>query len=180
VAMPDDLKNRFLTLIDPSFGPENAATSASGRLSGLVSGFEAFLRSPLLGHGPNSFPLATGCGFQAHNVYGQVLCEVGALGTLAFGAILFCFARNAVRARRWYARGRPRDFLFYTMRGLGISVLMLCLLGWSGHNLYRYNWQWFAAFQIVTYYAIRGKRAPAVAGRLQAAGRGPLVAWRPA
>jgi hypothetical protein len=174
VAMPDDLKNRFLTLLDSSYGPQNAASSAMGRMSGLVNGYDAFLRSPLLGHGPNSFPLATGCGFQAHNVYGQLLCELGGLGVLAFGALLFYFVRNAVLVRRCYARGRPRDFTFYTMRGLGISVFMLCLLGWSGHNLYRYNWQWFAAFQIIAVYCVCNKRALPVTAR-------PMVpgTWQP-
>jgi hypothetical protein len=86
-----------------------------------------------------------------------VLGELGLLGALALGALLYCFWRNWLEARRLHRSGpnRPRDFAFYVSRAVAMDALLLCFLGWSGHNLYRYNWQWFAAFQAMFKFDLR-------------------------
>ena len=67
-CLPQDLRTRYETIIDPSVGPKNAQESASGRFAGLVYGFEAWQQNPLLGYGPNGFKYATGReGAGAHN-----------------------------------------------------------------------------------------------------------------
>jgi O-antigen ligase len=159
VALPAELQNRYLTLIDSSYGPKNAAESASGRVDGLMYGIEAWEKSPLLGHGPRAFDFATGRMGGAHNLYGQVLSEMGALGALVLGALVVCFALNWLEVWRTYRANPdlPRDFSFYLSRGMGIIVVLLLLLGWSGHTLYRYNWQWFAAFQAIAVHCVRQK-----------------------
>ena len=181
LAMPGDLQNRFLTIIDPSYGPKNAQTSATGRLDGLIYGFMAWQQSPVLGNGPDSFRWATGRQGGAHNVYGQLISEVGALGALAFAGILLGFGYNNAEARRYY-RHRPvrdRDLPFYVCRAVGVCVILLCFLGMAGHNLYRYYWLWFAAFQMIALHCIREQAA------LVGAHRPVCVAasswrWRPA
>jgi O-antigen ligase len=157
LILPGSLQNRFMTLIDPSVGPANAQGSAEGRVAGLVFGYMAWQQSPLLGHGPNCFAFATGRAGGAHNLYGQVLAEMGLLGALALLALLFCFWRNALEARRFYRRrpGQPRGLPYHTMRALSMCVVLLILLGWSGHTLYRYNWLWAAAFQTVALSCVR-------------------------
>jgi hypothetical protein len=35
----------------------------------------------------------------------------------------------------------------------------MLLLGCAGHNLYRYHWQWFAAFQAVAVHCLRARAA---------------------
>jgi O-antigen ligase len=167
VALPESLQNRFLTLIDPSYGPKNAEESASGRLDGLLYGIEAWERSPLLGFGPSSFAYSTGRGGGAHNLYGQILSEVGLLGALAFVGIVAGFGANWVEARRRARRlpGRGRDLAFQVSRAVGLDVVLLLFLGWAGHNLYRYNWLWFASFQIVAVHCIRAKASSPGAGR---------------
>src|SRR5262249_32728438 len=77
VLMPGYLQDRFLTLIDPSYGPHNAQESAEGRLTGFFDGLELWNRNLLAGVGPGAFALATGRGFNSHNVYGQVTGELG-------------------------------------------------------------------------------------------------------
>ena len=160
-VLPDDLQNRYLTLVDSSYGPKNAALSASGRMDGLVYGFEAWEKSPLLGHGPRGFDFATGRLGGAHNLYGQIISEVGTLGALLFLALVVCFALNWLEVWRAFRSNPdlPRDFAFYLSRGIGIIVVLLLLLGWSGHTLYRYNWQWFAAFQAIAVHCVRQKLA---------------------
>jgi O-antigen ligase len=165
LALPGELQNRFMTLIDPSYGPANAQGSAEGRIAGLICGYQAWLQSPLLGHGPATFAFVTGRAGGAHNLYGQVLAEVGALGALALAGLLFTFWRNALEARRFYRRrpGQPRDFSYHLMRAVSVNVLLMLLLGWSGHTLYRYNWMWAAAFQVVALHCVRLKAARAAA-----------------
>jgi O-antigen ligase len=163
VAMPDYLQERFLTLIDPSYGPQTAQDSMEGRLGGFVSGLELFDRSPLVGFGPGSFAFATGSGFNSHNVYGQVMGEMGAVGVVVFLGVLVCFLANWLETWAIYRRHRewPRDFLYQTSRSVGVCVLMLLFIGWAGHNLYRYNWLWLAAFQAVALHCIRRRAAQA-------------------
>jgi O-antigen ligase len=166
VLMPDFLQDRFLTLIDPSYGPANAQESAEGRLGGLVNGFELWSQSPIAGVGPGSFLLAGGSGFNSHNVYGQVMGEMGAIGIVVFLGVLLCFLANWLETRAIYRRRPewPRDFLYQTTRSIGVCVLLLLFLGWAGHNLYRYNWLWLGAFQAVALHCIR--RRAALAQRL--------------
>ena len=52
-------------------------------------------------------------------------------------------------------RNRKPDFLYHVSRAVFLNVLLLLLMGWAGHNLFRYNWLWFAAFQAVALHCIR-------------------------
>jgi O-Antigen ligase len=159
LALPGPLQDRFLTLIDPARGPANAQESAEGRLTGLTDGLELFQSSPLLGIGPSAFPLATGKGFNPHNLYGQVLSETGIVGTTAFLAVLTCFWLNWREARRLYREHPdwPRDLAWHTCRATGLAVVLLLFLGLAGHNLYRYIWVWVAGFQVVALHCAREK-----------------------
>ena len=159
LALPGPLQDRFLTLIDPSRGPANAQESAEGRLMGLTDGWELFETSPIVGIGPSAFPLATGKGFNPHNLYGQVLAETGITGTAAFLAILLCFLLNWREARRLYRNHPdwPHDLAWHTCRATGLAVILLLFLGMAGHNLYRYIWIWLAAFQTTALHCPREK-----------------------
>jgi O-antigen ligase len=162
VALPGELQDRYLTIIDSSRGPKNAQESASGRMDGLMFGLAAWQQSPLLGHGPSSFGLATGRGGGAHNLYGQVLSETGLLGAVALAGLLFCFWRNWTEARRLCSGplARPRGLAFHVARAVALDVVLLAFLGWSGHNLYRYNWLWYAAFGACALHCVRSQAAP--------------------
>jgi O-antigen ligase len=166
VALPDELQNRYLTLIDSSYGPKNAAASANSRMEFFLEGVRAWQSSPLIGHGPRSFDFISGHGMGSHNLYGQVLCETGALGTLALAAYAVCFLVNWQEIRRSYQRHpeQPRDFVFYLSRNMAILLLLLLVLGCAGHTLYRYNWRWFAAFQAIAVHCARKREQEAAAG----------------
>jgi O-antigen ligase len=164
---PASLQDRFLTLVDPSRGPANAQQSAEGRVGGFLEGFHLWDENPVLGVGPGAFLYATGLGYNSHNVYGQVVSEMGVLGALAFLAILLCFYLNWRETRRRYG-GRKPDFLYHVSRAVSLNILLLLLMGWAGHNLYRYNWLWFAAFQAVALHCIRLQTATPQASRAAA------------
>ncbi|HVS37578.1 MAG TPA: O-antigen ligase family protein [Gemmataceae bacterium] len=170
-SLPQDLRTRYETIIDPSVGPKNAQESASGRLDGLIYGFEAWQQSPLLGYGPGGFKYVTGREGGAHNLYGQTLAETGALGALGLTGLVFCFWRNAREASRFHRSNpdQPRNFASHAARAVGLCVILLLFLGMAGHNLFRFYWIWFAAFQTVALHCLRRRAAVVEAPSWQAA-----------
>jgi O-antigen ligase len=154
--LPEELHNRFLTLVDPSVGPQNAQTSAEGRTQGILDGLRLWSQSPITGFGPNSFGKAAGHGFQAHNLYGQTLGELGGLGAVALLGMLLAFALNAFEVRR-IARncGWNEAFPVHLSRAVSLAVLLMLVMGMGSHNLYRYTWMWFGAFQGIALHCLR-------------------------
>ena len=85
--MPEELKNRFYTLIDPSVGPANAQESAEGRTEGWRNGFRLIGRFPLTGCGPGalgtgdrgfhrvSCPVRPGDGRDGNSGHGRLSCS---------------------------------------------------------------------------------------------------------
>ncbi len=178
VALPAELQNRYLTILDSSYGPKNAAESANSRFNFFLEGCKAWQSSPLIGHGPRSFDFITGHKMGSHNLYGQVLCEMGALGALALAAFVACFVLNWLEVRRYY-QGRAdqaRDFVFYLSRNLAVLLVLLLLVGWAGHSLYRYNWRWFAAFQAIAVHCVRRRQQAETTAELAYFVRHPAAA----
>ncbi len=171
-CLPEDLQMRYETIIDPSVGPKNAQVSGQGRLEGLILGFEEWQQSPLLGYGPGGFKYVTGREGGAHNLYGQTLCETGALGAAGLAGLVLCFWLNAREARRFHRNNpdEPRTFASHAVRAMGLCVILLLFLGMAGHTLFRFYWVWFAAFQTVALHCVRRRAAATV----------PAPAWRPA
>lgn len=178
VALPADLQNRYLTIFDSSYGPKNAAESANSRLNFFLEGCRAWQSSPVIGHGPRSFDSIGGHKMGSHNLYGQVLCEMGTLGALALLAFVVCFVLNWLEVYRIYRDqpDQPRDFLFYLSRNLAIVLVLLLLVGWAGHSLYRYNWRWFAAFQALAVHCVRKRQQAEAADELRFLIERPAVA----
>jgi len=156
LALPVDRQNRFLTLIDPSFGPKNAQESAEGRSEGFWNGVALWQKNPIVGVGP-AFGIATGKGFQSHHLYGQVLGELGTVGAIAFACLVGSFGLNYLDVRR-LTRQNPLlrgSFSARVILAGTTGVLMLLFFGFGGHNLYRYNWLWFGAFEAIALYCLR-------------------------
>ncbi|MHB1424436.1 MAG: O-antigen ligase family protein [Gemmataceae bacterium] len=168
VALPTELQNRYLTILDSSYGPKNAAESANSRFTFFLEGCKAWESSPLVGHGPRSFDFISGHKMGSHNLYGQVLCEMGTLGALALLAFVVCFVLNWFEVRRYYQEPpqQPRDFVYYLSRNLVVVLVLLLLVGWTGHSLYRYNWRWFAAFQAIAVHCVRKRQQAEAAAAL--------------
>jgi O-antigen ligase len=150
-ALPEKLQNRFETIVNPEVGPRNAQQSAEGRLEGLTLGWQLWQDNPVTGIGPGTWCKATGREIQSHNLYGQLMGEMGTLGIITFGLLLIAVLANLRAMRRAY-RQHPewnKDFLYYLGQGLGTGFFLLLFEGNFGHNLFRYHWLWFAAFLVI-------------------------------
>jgi hypothetical protein len=95
-----------------------------------------------------------------------LLSELGTLGALAFLYYAWSFWKNCQETRQ-LARRRPAcagSVSARVIRGSAMSLILMLVLSWSGHNLYRYTWVWLAAFQASAVYCLRAglgaQRAP--------------------
>lgn len=151
VALPDSLQNRFETIINPEVGPKNAQESGEGRLYGLTRGFELLQEFPLSGVGPGAWRPATSTKLESHNLYGQLMGELGFLGIGSFAMLLACFAFNlrAIRQSRSFSEDHRSDFVFQLSTAVGIGVFLLLFMGNFGHNLFRFTWLWYGGFLII-------------------------------
>lgn len=141
-----DLQDRYLTLIDPSRGPQNARESAEGRSKSFWDGMHSFAENPLFGAGLESYRAHTG--FATHNLYNQALGELGLPGLCVLLGFAWCFVAN-FRESRTLIRSRADPdalFCFYVVAASMAACVAMFLLGWGAHNLSRYNWLWFGAF----------------------------------
>ncbi len=154
VALPAELQNRYLTILDSSYGPKNAAASANSRLDCFLDGCRAWQNSPVIGHGPRSFDFITGHMMGSHNLYGQVLCEMGLLGVLTLAAFVVCFVLNCVKIRRYYLRPGGQAARF--------SVLSVAQHGHSSRPALgsRLGWPFALPLQLALVRRLSGHRRP--------------------
>ncbi len=157
LVLPADLQNRFLTLYDPSYGPANAKVSADSRSEFFWIAVKLFEESPVLGYGPNSFWTMSQVQMNPHNLYAQLISEMGLLGVVCFCLILAGFVINHIRIKR-LGQGRDHCFPLEVSRSVLVGVATLLVLGMGGHNLYRYQWLWFGAFQIAALSSVRASQ----------------------
>ena len=158
-----DLQNRYLTLIDPSYGPANAQASAEGRTQNFFEGIELWKRYPVTGVGPGCASKATASGSKLFNFYGQVLAELGTLGALAMLMVAGGLVANAIEMLRLTRHSGPEAaFPRRVAIAVVVTLLLMLVLGWGGNNLYRYTWLWFGAFQAVALHCLLKRSEKAV------------------
>jgi hypothetical protein len=151
-AMPPSLQTRFETIIDPSVGPANAQESGQGRIEGFFTGLKLWDMYPVAGCGPGAWRPASGAPIEAHNLYGQVMGEMGTAGVLAFATLVGTLLWHVRKLAALTRPGRgpcPDPQLHALAQAMAISTLLLLIEGMFGHNLYRYNWAWYCAFTAV-------------------------------
>lgn len=175
MVMPAEKQDRIRTMWNPEAGPENAQTSAEGRLEGFKVAFKMFKREPLTGVG------AGGKNFimyrmdkhmdeeghesptQSHNLYGEVLAELGAPGLLLLLGMAFSTFRCSLFVRRVLA-SRQGEEGFFAQLALAImgALVLLLFLGLAGHNFYRPMWLWLAAWAGIMFRILKSNKTEAL------------------
>jgi hypothetical protein len=150
-ALPEELQTRFETIVNPEVGPANAQESSQGRVQGLLTGIQLLQTNPLNGVGPGAWRPATGSPIESHNLYGQVMGELGFLGIATFLSLLVCYWINlkAMKRLRNQFPDWENDLLFTLPSAIGVAVLLLLFMGNFGHNLFRFTWLWYGGFLII-------------------------------
>jgi O-antigen ligase len=155
VMMPQQYQDRFMTIFHVGAHDKNGAgESAYGRINGFILGWKFFLHNPLTGVGIGNFGLwhhrePGGDWTDAHNLIGKLVGETGILGIVTFFWFILRFARTIKSTRRayWDSDWGP-DYVYYLSEAVKIGLIMLFVQGIFGHNLYRDNWYFFAAFMV--------------------------------
>ena len=150
--LPADRKARYFTLYDPDSGVRTGATASAGnyRLNGLEASLPLFAERPLLGYGPMGFAAINR--WMPHNLYGQLLAELGLAGAIAFASILWGVGRNVVESRRiaqyFLDPGAP-GLELDTVAAAGGAYIVLAVMSWGFNFLFWPLWLWFGGFQFV-------------------------------
>jgi O-Antigen ligase len=154
--MPQEKRLRFYTMIDPSVGPANAQGSAESRAEGFLIGLRLLAANPLTGCGPGGWRPSSGSPIESHNLYGQVMGEMGVLGLATFIPLVVLILSNARWITKTYKQHPEwnKDFLYYLGDAVGTAILLMLFMGYGGHNLFRFNWQWYGGFLIIARYCV--------------------------
>ena len=128
-----------------------------GRLIGIIHGIEMIrLKYHFLGVGPGCFRIARGMYFghtmDAHNLYGELIGELGIPGTIMWALLIWNIYKNLklVRERENDRKNDKIDqYLYYLSTGFLISLMVRLVVGMGSHGLYFFYWYILGAISIV-------------------------------
>lgn len=125
-----------------------------GRLIGLTHGIGMLRHGNILGVGPGCYILARreyfSYGMESHNIYGQVIGDLGIPGTIVWALFLYSVFGNLLYAkRRLEEEGRANSFLFYLAQGILVSLLVRLFISFGSHGLYYFYWYVMAFLSIL-------------------------------
>lgn len=151
IYMPQEYKERFYTLGQAKdvIAGEEVNDSMTGRWIIIKDAWKVFLQYPIVGCGLNSFYPVRGRLFnrwqQTHNLYMQILTNIGAVGGIAFGYFLLTIFKYLKYCKtKLLAMGMQKHYLMYMVKALYMFIIMRLTVGMFGHDLYENYW-WFIA-----------------------------------
>lgn len=155
-VMNPEQKDRYLSLIGDSH-TKNAA-SAEGRLEGMMREFQIGLERPIVGHGLGTTPEAKvhilGDRQASHNLYAELLIELGLIGAIIFLAYMaqihkklrvisiFIFTDGSGASGRFYRNLR------YALTAVFWMYVVYSINYWG---LSQYYWYLFGGLVLVFY-----------------------------
>ncbi|MCL7945687.1 O-antigen ligase family protein [Marinobacter sp. ATCH36] len=108
-------KDRYLSLVDSDTA---GAATAEGRLKGMVGEFKLGLTRPVVGHGLGTTPEAKthklGERKASHNLYAELMIELGLIGFVIFLRFLYQIARKLSVVRSQFAALNRSDRSYYS------------------------------------------------------------------
>lgn len=117
-------KDRYLSLIDSDTA---GGASAEGRFRGMVREFELGFTRPIVGHGLGTTPEAKthklGSRQASHNLYAELLIELGIIGFVIFITFLVRCARQLSVMRERIRALRDPGLVFYQR----LNKVLICL-----------------------------------------------------
>ena len=135
-------------------GSRISSDSIMGRLNGLFHGVEMVLKGNPFGVGPGCYMIARrqyfGYTMMSHNLYGELIGDLGILGTIAWALLIRQVLVNLISAKRKLeSLSLQKDFLYYITLGMLISLIVRLVIGMGSHGLYYFYWYLMAAFSII-------------------------------
>lgn len=162
-SLTENLQNRYRSIWDPSYGTENAQTFEDRTTAGLYGGIAVWQDNMIFGVGPGCYVMAGTSAHQTHQLYGQILSELGSLGALAYLTLVFAVLLNHLDAHLLYNRMKSLNrenealYLYRVSFGVTWAIVLLLMLGMGAHSAFRFTWIWYAAFQAISVELLRQK-----------------------
>lgn len=167
-ALPEQYQTRYASILTSAEEPD---ASTKGRYEAWEAGWAMFVDHPILGVGSGAFGTAHADAYspkfrrsylKAHNLYVQLSAEMGLIGILTFGTLVYLIFRTNVLIRRRLRRiSHKRDFLYAVSLAMTVATATLMFTGIFGHSLYRINWYLYAGMTAALYEIVR-RRAEGV------------------
>jgi len=128
-------------------------SQTEGRLTGITHGIGMLRKGNILGVGPGCFVFARGKYFgftmESHNIYGQMIGDLGIPGTVAWFFLVRQIFLNLIASKqRLRSLSREKGFLYRLAVGLQISLIVRLFISLGSHGLYYFYWYVIAALSI--------------------------------
>jgi len=146
-SLPEQYRQRYLTVKQYAQGGE-LDDSNKLRLAIWDAGWRMFVDHPIIGVGAGQFPTAYGMVYsgnqhgawmQPHNLFLQVPSELGIVGVIAFGNLLF----QIIKANRFVLRQRDvsgTEINYRFASACSFMFIGVFLISTVSHTLYRPYW----------------------------------------
>ena len=138
-------------------------SSTQGRLVGLTHGIGMLRNGNVIGVGPGCYLFARQKYFnyrmESHNLYGQVIGDLGLPGMIVF--VLFIrelfreIAKVKNKAKNLDNRNEQKQFYYYLMLGLQVSLITRLTISLASHGLYFFYWYVIASLIVVSQRMIK-------------------------
>ena len=146
--MGADLVDRYLSLVSSNTKNENNAKTAHGRMAAMVADFELGLERPVFGFGLGTSKEANWNmrhdRYIAHNMYAEVLIELGLVGLAIFLSFLTAIGRGLADCRRFLARAPPTSeghpFMQWLTSALRVWFPMAIFFFFAQYGLREVDW----------------------------------------
>jgi hypothetical protein len=145
-----DLADRYESIF--SSETKNAAT-AEGRISGIIRDFKVALRKPLVGHGLGTSMEAnfniSRTNLRSHNLYTELMQEIGFLGFFIFLGFLISLAKNLWRNNNYlHIPDKKDNYVPLLSQALLVQYLMNVIFSFFSYGLSTYPWYLIAGLSV--------------------------------
>lgn len=132
------------------------STSAQGRLDGIIAEFKLGLKRPIVGHGVGTTPEVKantwGKAQASHNMYGELLIEIGIIGFVLFLRFILKiyqqFRKNQHLLQTFMERDSTNRFYWNLNRALIAVFWMYAVYSLNYWGLSQYYWYLFGGLAI--------------------------------
>ena len=155
LCLPLITHSSYMDYMSTILSLDGSDVSTSSRSEGLTNGFEMLVKRPLLGVGPGCYPLARkawfGWGLWAHNHYGELMGDLGIIGTVVWFVV---FKNYFMRAWRFLKENRGDSPLRNVCLAVVVATIVRLVIGMGSHSVYSFFWYMMAGI-IVSAFRIR-------------------------
>jgi probable O-glycosylation ligase (exosortase A-associated) len=165
-SISEERRARYITITDT----ENIDESSQGRIDAWIDGMQLFISQPITGVGAGGVLQARverfGVWLDPHNLYVQVLAELGLIGGFTyFGFILWIFRINRRLIRESGDDDAPHKLFIPFARATIIACAAMLVTGMFAHSMYRYSWYLLAALTVAGERILASAKAAVAAAK---------------